>query len=64
MSPDIPASAKLVTGAAIPTIFNNVATTKPVILPINKEGAKIPPTPPGLVVAVEAKILKRTISIR
>ena len=48
----------------IPKCDITVATIKPVIQPTNSEGANTPPTPPGLVVEVEAKILNTTINTK
>jgi hypothetical protein len=52
----MPANAKFSIGISKPIRLRISAVTKPVIQPTKSEGAKIPPTPPALVVEAVAKI--------
>jgi hypothetical protein len=48
----------------IPKVLKNSANTKPATLPVNKEGAKTPPTPPAPNVIAVATTLKATNPIK
>ena len=61
IKPAIPTRVKLLSEIVeSPVLFIILATTLPKILPINKVGAKIPPTPPAPKVKALAIILKKT----
>ena len=73
INPAIPSSEKLFSGTELKmgiwrlkkeSMFHMLAKRKPETQPRNKDGAKVPPQPPPLLVAVVAKTLKRMMPAR